>query len=367
MKHIILAFVIVAMMAIPVCAVDVVDEQVSLFTMLANKQTNVNITEMNLNFSFYVDLNGDGKDETVFTNIYIGKSIESRIKIANLSIKYAGIAFAYPIEDLNNDGLKEVLLNKMFGLNGSSEVAIYSKNGLLWNYSKEQSMMIAIPDQKEILVSQIKLDFMHPSTRILKLNSTGNVTVSYLMSGLGYALPLDDVNSDGINDILVTKIVDMLPEGHSVSGSFIIDGNSGKVLSTFLETSEKEMVTTISSAVNDLDGDGIKDVVVQLIKQNASDGLEVTLKVISSKKAVETHSFNRALLWQKKLENFVSVTVVDDVDGDKLPDLGVVSYNATYPNPSVVYPAQVQNLGYEFDIYRGYDGKHLAHFEFVSK
>ena len=68
---------------------------------------------------------------------------------------------------------------------------------------------------------------------------------------------------------------------------------------------------------------------VQLIKQNASDGLEVTLKVISSKKAVETHSFNRALLWQKKLENFVSVTVVDDVDGDKLPDLGVVSYNAT--------------------------------------
>ena len=193
-------------LAIPVSATSIqasnaIDQQILLFNLMSNKvadkvlkeNSSTNLTEMNINLDFYLDINGDGKDDVVSTKIKINNSIESKIKIGNISFSYAGIAIAYPIDDINNDGLKDILVNKMFGINEPSEVAIFSKEGFLWNYSKEQSLLLAVPNSKDILVSQITMSFMHPSTQVIKFNGKGNKTMEFEMSGLGYALPMDDI------------------------------------------------------------------------------------------------------------------------------------------------------------------------------
>ncbi|MCD6494191.1 MAG: VCBS repeat-containing protein [Archaeoglobaceae archaeon] len=373
-------------LAIPVSATSIqtsnaIDQQILLFNLMSNKvadkvlkeNSSTNLTEMNINLDFYLDINGDGKDDVVSTKIKINNSIESKIKIGNISFSYAGIAIAYPIDDINNDGLKDILVNKMFGINEPSEVAIFSKEGFLWNYSKEQSLLLAVPNSKDILVSQITMSFMHPSTQVIKFNGKGNKTMEFEMSGLGYALPMDDINSDDINDVLVTKIVDVTLNGYSTSGIYAIDGKTGEEISKYLEVSEKDVVTTIAQVINDLDGDGVKDIMIQTIKQNKgkdnSTNLSVLLKVVSSKKLVKSQKFDDALLWEKEYENFVTATITNDANGDGLSDILVSTYKPKYPSTEIVYPMQtrLQAFDYEFDILRGYDGKLLSHFEFNVK
>ena len=254
----------------------------------------------------------------------------------------------------------------MFGFVEPAGVVVFSRGDELWNYTQKNAILLAIPDGKEILVTQIMMDFMHPATYILKLDGVGNTTVRYVMSGLGYALPLDDINVDGVNEILAVKIVDVV-DGYHTSGVFLVDGKTGFSISEFLETSEDEVATTIGQVVEDLDGDGVRDIAVEVIKQNES-GSDVLLKVVSSKKAVKLQGFDDAVLWEKCYKNFVSAMVVDDVDKDGLPDLGVITYKIISPSPNIVYPTQaMQGFDYEFDIYRGYDGKLLFHFEFGGK
>ena len=373
-------------LAIPVSATSIqasnaIDQQILLFNLMSNKvadkvlkeNSSTNLTEMNINLDFYLDINGDGNDDVVSTKIKINNSIESKIKIGNISFSYAGIAIAYPIDDINNDGLKDILVNKMFGINEPSEVAIFSKEGFLWNYSKEQSLLLAVPNSKDILVSQITMSFMHPSTQVIKFNGKGNKTMEFEMSGLGYALPMDDINSDDINDVLVTKIVDVTLNGYSTSGIYAIDGKTGEEISKYLEVSEKDVVTTIAQVINDLDGDGVKDIMIQTIKQNKgkdnSTNLSVLLKVVSSKKLVKSQKFDDALLWEKECENFVTATITNDANGDGLSDILVLTYKPKYPSTEIVYPMQIrqQAFDYEFDILRGYDGKLLSHFEFNVK
>ena len=368
-------------LAIPASATSIqtsnaIDQQILLFNTMVSKvanNSNTNLTEMNINLDFYLDINGDGKDDVVSTKIKINNSIESKIKIGNISFSYAGIAIAYPIDDINNDGLKDILVNKMFGMNEPSEVAIFSKEGFLWNYSKEQSLLLAVPNSKDILVSQITMSFMHPSTQVIKFNGKGNKTMEFEMSGLGYALPMDDINSDDINDVLVTKIVDVTLNGYSISGIYAIDGKTGEEISKYLEVSEKDVVTTIAQVINDLDGDGVKDIMIQTIKQNKgkdnSTNLSVLLKVVSSKKLVKSQKFDDALLWEKEYENFVTATITNDANGDGLSDILVLTYKPKYPSTEIVYPMQtrLQAFDYEFDILRGYDGKLLSHFEFNVK
>ena len=367
-------------LAIPASATSIqtsnaIDQQILLFNTMVSKvanNSNTNLTEMNINLDFYLDINGDGKDDVVSTKIKINNSIESKIKIGNISFSYAGIAIAYPIDDINNDGLKDILVNKMFGMNEPSEVAIFSKEGFLWNYSKEQSLLLAVPNSKDILVSQITMSFMHPSTQVIKFNGKGNKTMEFEMSGLGYALPMDDINSDNINDVLVTKIVDN-PDDYCISGIYAIDGKTGEEISKYLEVSEKDVVTTIAQVINDLDGDGVKDIMIQTIKQNKgkdnSTNLSVLLKVVSSKKLVKSQKFDDALLWEKEYENFVTATITNDANGDGLSDILVLTYKPKYPSTEIVYPMQtrLQAFDYEFDILRGYDGKLLSHFEFNVK
>jgi len=367
-------------LAIPASATSIqtsnaIDQQILLFNTMVSKvanNSNTNLTEMNINLDFYLDINGDGKDDVVSTKIKINNSIESKIKIGNISFSYAGIAIAYPIDDINNDGLKDILVNKMFGINEPSEIAIFSKEGFLWNYSKEQSLLLAVPDGKDVLVSQITMSFMHPSTQVIKFNGKGNKTMEFEMSGLGYALPMDDINSDDINDVLVTKIVDN-PDGYSISGIYAIDGKIGEEISKYLEVSEKDVVTTIAQVINDLDGDGVKDIMIQTIKQNKgkdnSTNLSVLLKVVSSKKLVKSQKFDDALLWEKEYENFAIATITNDANGDGLSDILVSTYKPKYPSTEIVYPMQTrqQAFDYEFDIFRGYDGKLLSHFEFNVK
>ena len=373
-------------LAIPVSATSIqasnaIDQQILLFNLMSNKvadkvlkeNSSTNLTEMNINLDFYLDINGDGNDDVVSTKIKINNSIESKIKIGNISFSYAGIAIAYPIDDINNDGLKDILVNKMFGINEPSEVAIFSKEGFLWNYSKEQSLLLAVPNSKDILVSQITMSFMHPSTQVIKFNGKGNKTMEFEMSGLGYALPMDDINSDDINDVLVTKIVDVTLNGYSTSGIYAIDGKTGEEISKYLEVSEKDVVTTIAQVINDLDGDGVKDIMIQTIKQSKgkdnSTNLSVLLKVVSSKKLVKSQKFDDALLWEKECENFVTATITNDANGDGLSDILVLTYKPKYPSTEIVYPMQIrqQAFDYEFDILRGYDGKLLSHFEFNVK
>ncbi len=383
-KFVLGVVLIAIILAIPVSATSIqtsnaIDQQILLFNLMSNKvadkvlkeNSSTNLTEMNINLDFYLDINGDGNDDVVSTKIKIN-SIESKIKIGNISFSYAGIAIAYPIDDINNDGLKDILVNKMFGINEPSEVAIFSKEGFLWNYSKEQSLLLAVPDGKDILVSQITMSFMHPSTQVIKFNGKGNKTMEFEMSGLGYALPMDDINSDDINDVLVTKIVDN-PDGYSISGIYAIDGKTGEEISKYLEVSEKDVVTTIAQVINDLDGDGVKDIMIQTIKQNKgkdnSTNLSVLLKVVSSKKLVKSQKFDDALLWEKEYENFVTATITNDANGDGLSDILVLTYKPKYPSTEIVYPMQTrqQAFDYEFDILRGYDGKLLSHFEFNVK
>lgn len=368
-------------LAIPASATSIqtsnaIDQQILLFNTMVSKvanNSNTNLTEMNINLDFYLDINGDGKDDVVSTKIKINNSIESKIKIGNIPFSYAGIAIAYPIDDINNDGLKDILVNKMFGMNEPSEVAIFSKEGFLWNYSKEQSLLLAVPDGKDVLVSQITMSFMHPSTQVIKFNGKGNKTMEFEMSGLGYALPMDDINSDNINDVLVTKIIDVTLNGYSTSGIYAIDGKTGEEISKYLEVSEKDVVTTIAQVINDLDGDGVKDIMIQTIKQNKgkdnSTNLSVLLKVVSSKKLVKSQKFDDALLWEKEYENFVTATITNDANSDGLSDILVLTYKPKYPSTEIVYPMQIrqQAFDYEFDILRGYDGKLLSHFEFNVK
>lgn len=380
-KFVLGVVLIAIILAIPVSATSIqtsnaIDQQILLFNTMVSKvanNSNTNLTEMNINLDFYLDINGDGKDDVVSTKIKINNSIESKIKIGNISFSYAGIAIAYPIDDINNDGLKDILVNKMFGINEPSEVAIFSKEGFLWNYSKEQSLLLAVPNSKDILVSQITMSFMHPSTQVIKFNGKGNKTMEFEMSGLGYALPMDDINSDDINDVLVTKIVDVTLNGYSTSGIYAIDGRTGEEISKYLEVSEKDVVTTIAQVINDLDGDGVKDIMIQTIKQNKgkdnSTNLSVLLKVVSSKKLVKSQKFDDALLWEKEYENFVTATITNDANGDGLSDILVLTYKPKYPSTEIVYPMQIrqQAFDYEFDILRGYDGKLLSHFEFNVK
>ena len=380
-KFVLGVVLIAIILAIPVSATSIqtsnaIDQQILLFNTMVSKvanNSNTNLTEMNINLDFYLDINGDGKDDVVSTKIKINNSIESKIKIGNISFSYAGIAIAYPIDDINNDGLKDILVNKMFGINEPSEVAIFSKEGFLWNYSKEQSLLLAVPNSKDILVSQITMSFMHPSTQVIKFNGKGNKTMEFEMSGLGYALPMDDINSDNINDVLVTKIIDVTLNGYSTSGIYAIDGKTGEEISKYLEVSEKDVVTTIAQVINDLDGDGVKDIMIQTIKQNKgkdnSTNLSVLLKVVSSKKLVKSQKFDDALLWEKEYENFVTATITNDANSDGLSDILVLTYKPKYPSTEIVYPMQIrqQAFDYEFDILRGYDGKLLSHFEFNVK
>ncbi len=357
--------------------INAIDQQILLFNTMVSKvanNSNTNLTEMNINLNFYLDLNGDGEDDIISTKIKINNSkIESKIEIGNISFSYAGVAIAYPIDDINNDGLKDVLVNKMFGINEPAEVAVFSKENLLWNYSQEQSLLLAVPDGRDILITQIMVSFMHPSTQVIKVNEKGNKTMEFEMSGLGYALPMDDINNDSVNDVLVTKIIDVTLNGYYLSGIYAIDGKTGEEISKYLDVSEKDVVTTIAQVINDLDCDGLKDIMIQTIKQNKSKdnstNLSVLLKVVSSKKLAKSQKFDDALLWEKEYEDFVTATVVNDANGDGLSDILVLTYKPKYPSTGIVYPMQIgqQAFDYEFDILRGYDGKLLSHFEFNVK
>ena len=87
-KFVLGVVLIAIILAIPVSATSIqtsnaIDQQILLFNLMSNKvadkvlkeNSSTNLTEMNINLDFYLDINGDGKDDVVSTKIKINNSI----------------------------------------------------------------------------------------------------------------------------------------------------------------------------------------------------------------------------------------------------------------------------------------------------
>lgn len=174
-----------------------------------------------LSFSFAGDSNGDGKDDLVFSG-----DNTSNIKIISGTATGSGYSsirtFSTPgnyryYGDYNKDGYEDLLLGK------TSSVEIIS--------GKDGSVLMS---RDGVIVS----------------DSFGQTTD-----------PIGDLDSDGVIDFISTASTTRNATG-SVGAIYAISAKSGVILWSYLGSTASEKLGTSAAVIDDINGDGHKDVIV---------------------------------------------------------------------------------------------------------
>ena len=137
--------------------------------------------------------------------------------------------------------------------------------------------------------------------------------------------------------MLLASAVVMAPAATATDGAPYLNIIEGAVL--WQESTVSDEVVVSADLVDDLDGDGLPDV---LVRTSVGPSDNQTQTVIAKKGSDGTH------LWEESVsgeEANMMAEVVGDLDGDGLPDLLVHSYAGPYDNQTATVIAKTGNNG----------------------
>jgi hypothetical protein len=300
-------------------------------------------------FGYQVDdLDGDGlKDVLVNTQNYntstglytitlIAKNGSIGADLWNRSINGSSVWLSgYPAGDLDGDGLTDVLLNiqKYDSATGMPEYASMAKKGsngvTLWYKSiKEISGYLSgspVDDLngdglKDVIVNTQNYDpasGLYTYKLLAKNGSNGATLWNHSIRGISAYLSgsqVDDLNGDGLKDVLVnTQNYD--PDTGIYTNSVVAkNGPDGSIL--WSQSINGSSVYLNGYTVDDINGDGLKDVFLSARRYDQAAGMYSSLKA--------KNGSNGATLWSFSIKGnstYLYGNTIDDLDGDGLKDV----------------------------------------------
>jgi hypothetical protein len=260
------------------------------------------------------------------------------------------------VEDLNGDGLPDVLVGSFAGPDDNITATVIAKTGIngthLWEesvsgpYAGIDAQMVGDLDG-DSLPDVLVRSFVGPGDNITAavIAKTGNNGTHLWEEPIsGYEADMStevvgDLDGDGLPDILVSSEVG--PYDNVTSNLTAKKGSNGNHL--WQESVSGEAANMVAEVVGDLDGDGLPDVMVHSYVGAYDNG---TQTVIAKTGVSGTH------LWEEFASGGynagIYAEVVEDLDGDGLPDVLVRSFTGPVDNQTCALIAK-----------KGSDGTHL--------
>jgi hypothetical protein len=224
-----------------------------------------------------------------------------------------------------------LLISCIAAVSAGSDIQIEGAYRELWNQSESASINYvdvvddlngdANPDLLVFLSERNDLDI---ATVIAKAGKTGTILWEENVTGDDVeidAFPVDDLNDDGLSDVIVV-MKEGREEGDTYRTNVTIIAKVGKNGTHLWEEQENLMGNGALwvNPVDDIDDDGKPEIIVSMTVQNSTTNLWNGSVIMKSGGDNGTHLWNESVTGTWDYFN-IHANPVDDVDGDGKPDI----------------------------------------------
>ena len=250
-----------------------------------------------------------------------------------------------------------LLVTCIAAVSAGSDIQIEGIYRELWNQSESEIQRVEVVDDlngdanPDLLVFLEEENDHEIETVIAKAGKNGTILWEENVTGDDVdidAFPVDDLNGDGVSDVIVVMVVKKSPENWwdpITETNVTIVAKVGKNGTHLWE--EKENLTGDGEvwvmSVDDVDGDGKPDLIVSMTAHNSTSDLWNGSVIMKSGGKNGTHIWNESVngTWD---HFYLDAVPVDDVDGDGKPDI-IVEIEALDEATSIVNTTVIMKSG----------------------